>query len=770
MDKAALFAKLSDIGRQETDEDASPPDLDADELWRVLFGIARDEPHVLPVFFGLLQMVTLISPLKPSPVVDAKLQEAEGDAGAESLRELVNLLPVLDLSACGRVFACLVKSVERTFDVARLQALLATAKVERCTSDALQCMGDVFMKQGTPACAVAIAPFAAALAAVDEGEVQEFCDKFIAEKLNGSVEDQVAALFLFESMAEVYADEEVPKGVFESMVPLLVSSNEVLCFRAHKAMRAMIENGVFDDHVHICAVLKQYSEYGEARMDLFFKLVERFLDNVAAPKMKVLQEIFDFVCGALKSETSAVSRAKSLECLSQLAAIGKNLIEDVYEEGLEVAKVLIKEQHKKCYTQVANFMLAVSKVYPETTLKTVMEHVPMLADSLFDDESGTKKQRMERAESLAAIVQGNAPEEIVVKLADFTMKTLENVTGSELFYICSVILALKNNLKEQQGVEFFSKLEGIARTEIDSKKLNALLHTMKKLLNVFNIDAAQFVADLLDGKLAFIGGLPLYSCYDQKTMIFYFIAAYIRKFPLKSGAIASKLIGYVSQVSEDMLPVILEPIEAALHAGIVSFDDTKVLYDIVMGLLESAFCDDEGLCACVDILSKIGKTSPDIYNVPAVLEMLSSRVNSDDEDFKESSAYQAIVRFALEIYTCKAIKAEVNADLLKAVIGSLPMGPEVSSMEEIMMLLVKLLDDAERFKDVVVPSAIAISELLMLKKTELDEYNFTPDTLKALKETLKRMLKADKTLERQITKTFQSRPKLNRFSAMLKQI
>ena len=35
------------------------------------------------------------------------------------------------------------------------------------------------------------------------------------------------------------------------------------------------------------------------------------------------------------------------------------------------------------------------------------------------------------------------------------------------------------------------------------------------------------------------------------------------------------------------------------------------------------------------------------------------------------------------------------------------------------MLLVKLLDEAERFKDVVVPSAIAISELLMLKNIAL---------------------------------------------------
>lgn len=779
MNKVALFETLNAFAEGEDGNDeGAPPKIDLDEMWTTLLDVSKNEPHGLSGLLPLLVQLRLSIPTwdKPGRVLEEAVEKLEKEIEIDSLKQLLNLLPVLPLSISGKVFACFVKKIEGGCDVPQINQIIANLDVEAVSEDALGCISDLFTEQRTPASAMAIAPFIEVLASDDESTIVQTCSAFILEKLKGTVEEQISALFLFEHLAPVYAsgEESVPKDVFGLVAPILFVPDETLSFRAHKATRRMIDSGLWNEELHIVAILSQYREYGEEHLGLFYKLIGAFLEEMKTPKMKVLQEIFDFACGAIKNEKSAVSRAKSLECLSRISSFGKTLIEDVYEEGLDVAEALLKAEEKKCYTEIANYMLAMTMVYPETTLPRVKASLPVLVRSLADEEAGTKKQRLERAESLASIGQGCMSDELLAMIADFTLQALTNVAGGELFYICSVVLALKDVLKPEVAKELFVKLENLARTEVVSTRLNALLHTMKKILKRFDVDASQFANDIIDGNIAILSKLPLFSCHDEKTMLFYFISAYIRKFPLKSGDITGKLIACVPRVVFGMLPVVLEPVEAALHAGIVSFEDAKKLYNTITELLEGlGVSGDEATCACFDILSKIGKTNPELIDVPKILEIIKNHVTGgedDDDDKTETPEFPVIVRFVLEIYTSKTMKADVDPELLKIIIGALPLHPDISAMEEIMMLLVKLLDDLERFKPVVVPVMIAISELLMLKKSDLDEYEFSPEALQTLRETLKKMLQADKTLERQITKSFNSRPKLNRFSAMLKQI
>lgn len=80
-----------------------------------------------------------------------------------------------------------------------------------------------------------------------------------------------------------------------------------------------------------------------------------------------------------------------------------------------------------------------------------------------------------------------------------------------------------------------------------------------------------------------------------------------------------------------------------------------------------------------------------------------------------------------------------------------------------------MLDDQERFDSIVVPVLKLFTEMLLMKKSELEEYEFEEETLSNMKSTLKTIVKGNKNIQATITKDFQkSRAKLNRFMALIR--
>jgi hypothetical protein len=405
-----------------------------------------------------------------------------------------------------------------------------------------------------------------------------------------------------------------------------------------------------------------------------------------------------------------------------------------------------------------------------------MADLPVLVRSLSDEASGTKKQRMERAEVLAGLVSTESAREIVLELAQFTLAAMASMADSEVFYACTVVIALLKQLPGDAAVALFGRLSEFAREEVVPNRLNALLHSMKKLLKRFEVDAEPFVGDLLAGKIAVIGGLPLYSCHDEKTMIFYFLATYIRKNPLKSAHIVTMLIDCIPFVVFAMLPSVLEPIEAGVSLEIVNHEGMEKLSSAIGEVVEKLGIEmEEAVCACFEILCMIVKTAPDVLDYTVIFEAVLALVGAQADDDEETdgpcdtAGYPKIVRFVLESYTSPFLQLEVNDALLKQLLQSLPLRPESEAMDEILPLVLRVLDDPVKFKAAVVPALIGIAELLMLKKADLDEYNLPAELLAQAKAKLQQTVRKDRGIERQITKTFQSsRPKLNRFSALLK--
>ena len=103
-------------------------------------------------------------------------------------------------------------------------------------------------------------------------------------------------------------------------------------------------------------------------------------------------------------------------------------------------------------------------------------------------------------------------------------------------------------------------------------------------------------------------------------------------------------------------------------------------------------------------------------------------------------------------------------------VGILPLSPQITSMENIMKLIVDpILPDKQKFGFLTFNGLFAITKLLILTDKEIKEYDLDPQVLASMKNVLKKMVKEDRNIEKQISMKFRSqRPKLNRFAKLLK--
>ncbi|OHT06941.1 hypothetical protein TRFO_24902 [Tritrichomonas foetus] len=795
MNRDSLFQTLSQFCK-EADEanDGFPSNHPEDgAVWAALYQIALNDPKRMSIFYPLVKQFSLsISTFQdfPSPDIESSIDILSNNSNDYETRykaavPLISLLTLLPFPKFMQIISSYIDliyqkiSIEPRLPVDALD-LLETIDYSLIPDETIDSVFDYIKDQMETEKSAAVlfltACFIDCILDYSSESVPIVCEWIINNIKKESQIHKIGAFYLLEKSAIQLGNNisSIPKHLFDEIAQYLANFDNLqqdVYLRAHKATRQLIANNVFATESCAKLIIEQFSKYPEDKLYLFFKLLQRFLDNFENPKIEIVQLIFDFVCDSITNSKIPYVKAKCLESISQIAAIDKMYVEDIYEDAFETA-VNLMTSDIEYLTEVTNFFLMVSQSFPGSKIGIINQKLNDIANSLTNEETGTKKQRMERAASLAAIIQNNSYPEIVKAISKFVVSTFDTIVGGELFYICSVIIALRNQLEIEDAKIIFSKLEELAINESITPRLNAILHTMKKILTKFDIDASNLIDRLMNGNIAYLGKMPLFTCQDEKTMIFYFIAAFIRKSPLKSGPICEKLVECIPNVRNRMIPAILEPLEAGVHSGVTSRETIQKLYQVIVELVEKLTLDEEEeLIACIEILSEIGRSNPDVFNGKQLFELLNGLFeNFDEAEVNETPPLGPIIRFALELCTLKYVNIEYDQNFIKKLVGYLPLPPHVNAMDSIIKLLVEnVLVEKEKLGFLTLPSLMAITNLLLMTESDLSEYEFDQQLIVSMKNILKKMVREDRTLERQITQNYKSqRQKLNRFSRLLK--
>ena len=804
MDKKQLYNSLSLFckeaeNKQNSENHASSNCPPVSEVWLSLFNIANNEPKYLSVFHNLIKEFSLIvNDFKDFslPEIETSIETLINENNDNEKRynaaiPLISLLPIFSFQKFMQILSAYIDFINKTITnnkfPQKLLNLLDTIDFNFIEDETIENIYDYLNEQiqtgKSSAALFVLASFIDSILTVNQDIIPDICNIILKYVQHESTLNKMASLYILEKGALQFGNNasSVSKNLISSIFQFLINFNdEDILYRAHKAARHLITNNVLNSKEYALAIINQFKEYPPAKYPFFFKLVQGFLDNYENPNIDIVQIIFDFVSEQVKNSESIYVKGKCLEAISQIAAIDKVFVEDIYEDAFDIGCQMISlpDGKKTCLTEVTNYFLMVSQSFPSSKVQTIYNTLPQIADSLENEETGTKKQRMERAASLSAIIQNKSFPGIVTSISKFLLSAFDTIVGGELFYICSVIIALRTQLSNDNAKAVFLKLENLAVSEIVSPRLNAILHTMKKLLTKFDsntIDASEFVRKLINGDISYLGTMPLSACQDEKTMIFYFISAFIRKNPLQSTEAFNKLVECLPYIKSKMIPVVLEPVEAAVHANVGSLETIQNLYNTIISITEKITLDDEEeIIACIEILSQIGNSNPDVLDGKKIFELIKSlTADVTEDDAGEIPQLGPLIRFTLEL--CKLslnpyVKMDIETNVVLKLIKFLPLPPNVTSMENIIKLLVdNILPNKEKLGFLVVPSLLAITKILILTDNEIKEYEFDAQLLTSMKNILKKMVREDRQLERQIGRNFQSqRPKLNKFSKLLK--
>lgn len=799
MERDLFFSKLfafckeqtDDTESTETQDDKTQTDnyIDIQLVWSSIFDIAKKDPIHLPFFFPLLKQYSIAVfefQNYQSEEIQASVQKASDssltlDERFENLKPLIYLISILPLQINLIIFKLIIDIVFLQLSKNQKEKTLSILENTVCSSindEILESYIDIVESfidtEKVAASLFVLAYFSKFIIEILPETCSKICSWIMNNITSPQPQNKIAALFLLKHASQSFSfnPKAVPMNdIFSLMLPLLVDKDPSIQKAANKATKYLISSQICYTKEAITALLSQYSSYSHDQLPSFFSLLHRFLDNNESPQLLIIQRIFDFTITSLTASKDEFVLSSCVELLSEISSISFEYIQESIDLGFETCLKLFS--NKQYFTDISNFLMSLSENMPNYKSDIIEEKLPILIDSIFDEESGSSKKRLERAESLSTLLisRKNTNQEYMNKIINFAIDSINN---GDIIYICALIIALSKHLEQDKAVLIFQQLESIVRTETNPTELNSVLHTMKKLMKLYSIDAYDFVLDILNGKIKYFDGLPVYTVQDPNTMIFLFVAKYVHQFPPKSGEICSKLIEFVPNISYALLPSILEPLEAGISHNVISSQNLAQLSSLVLDTLDKLLLDDEmEVIACIEILREIN-LSPNsgVLDHAKTISILKRLLESSqgEQEPHELPLESTISYFIFELTLKLNNDNEIDQELILNILKKLPLPPGYRYNQEIMSILVdQFIPNNEKYSFMTFQGLLTITELLISQN--LPQYEFPVEIINKMKAILKNQMKEDKTLERQISKTFQtSRPKQNRFAKLLKNL
>ena len=228
------------------------------------------------------------------------------------------------------------------------------------------------------------------------------------------------------------------------------------------------------------------------------------------------------------------------------------------------------------------------------------------------------------------------------------------------------------------------------------------------------------------------------------------------------------------------LSSLLEPIATGLTISAIKEEGAKMVAASLESQVEKVtLSDKEEFVGIVETLRHVLDSYPSsIQNTDKFFEKFKEYANAaevpegEEEDieyhYDVMDVMPTVAHFVFSYYSSNN-SASVDEELLSSLVQMMPFAPGVENVPALIECLASLLEDTDRFESIAVESLKMFTELLLMKKSELDEFGIDNDVSKLMKDTLKNAIKSKPALQKLISKDFQnSRAKVNRFNALIR--
>ena len=825
MEKKEVLKQLTEFYASQK-SGASPAPLDNKKLWQVLVDVTINELKTLGIYFDAYAVYVESCPEFRNTECEEVNQLFEKSMNKENtLEERKKAVSPLIILSPFMTIQRTVKAIEVAIEICSLlikeSGNIPNDFIENF--DDLMC--DVIepekLKDVVDAYKAAIADPERKVAAIAcfAPIAEDICD-FVDESFFFVIDTMKEALvatgnealnqsgaLLLEIMASLIASAEPqdvpkPQEIIDFLTPLLKSDNINTQKRAYHAYEELIESHFIDEE-QAPAVLRLINNFtSESSIKYFFKILatlaspghdcdcgcgcgcedECCCEHEHEPNLTVVQLLIDFCADNLKGEASSLIKGHCLDLLSQLAELDTMFVEDCYPSALETAVNLVKTEKYDAYPWLSSFLVALSKLFANQTKEQIKGILPMMLTACTENKIAETKNRLNVLSDVCEIVGEGFNDELIKPAYDAAIALFNSEDHKQIFSGCAAIIALKTKLTLEQANNAVSHIIAKANEISDDEEFDGLLHSIKKLLKKFAIDGAiidPFLQKILKGELAVQHGVTPINEQPVNECFFEFIETYIRKYPAKASQVCDTLIAWLKESKISGMAAILGPISVGIETSAIKEESAIIIVECLKELMDKLLITDSNeLIEAAKCLTSINQIYPSALNkdVSYFLTKINSIVQTitDSNEEEEEMMIQAatsmpeFTRLVFSVYATNPT-VEVNENLLKSFIRMIPFPPEVEFVGELLGYINDMLKDTQRFECIVLQALKAFTEILLMKKTDLELYNLDQELLKDMKETLKTIVKSNPAIGKQITKDFQSsRVKVNRFNALVR--
>lgn len=591
-----------------------------------------------------------------------------------------------------------------------------------------------------------------------------------------------------------HGDEDVPEPneLFDLVFPKIQHSDLSVRKFATRAFQELIYCHLFITPEILNKFLAKFPSFTDENVLYFYKILEVFIDPdddemgeeedmQDGGDLEILQPIVDHVSEKLSSSVSNYTKGLILRTISELAYKDPMYVEDLIETAIQTAESLISGHVYPAYRFIGLFACSVSKHF-DSYLSSVLAFLPELTNSLIQNEQcGTIRHRLQGCGFIAQIVASGTCDSIIEPMTKFILETLNTNDDVNIEHACGVIVQMKTKLEKDSANQMFQLLVNHIIQTDDEENVSMWAHVLKKLLKKYPIDANTtdaFTNKIMTGDMVLLRGTTLNNLNSPNPLLFEYLCAYVTKFPSKAKPICETVLSWIDGATYDALIGFFDVLKSGISVGALSKEGLSETSQKLLSALEKGNNDDPELFStAIGVLSAIHDSDASaVHDLKAFMNKVNEFTSfislgeeeDDGMDEEKIEAMPAIIKFVFQVYESNE-NIEINDELLEKLVDLLPFPPQVSEMNDIVCSLAQMCQNPDRFETILVKSLQNFAELLLMKKSEFEEYKFTDDTITEMKQALKSNVKGNKALEKQVTKEFaKSRAKLNRFLALIR--
>jgi hypothetical protein len=432
---------------------------------------------------------------------------------------------------------------------------------------------------------------------------------------------------------------------------------------------------------------------------------------------------------------------------------------------MTVAEEFVRDHYLEGYLYVSNFLVAMMEYFRDATVGRVTALIPPLVAALPNEAAGCLKHRIYIGAAVSQILAEGIAHEQLDPVIQFVFDTFKLPTLDEehAFKLLTMTMPLKASFDDARANRLFSLLLDRSLTTTDNEKLSGWINMCSKLLKRYAIEEEvlmKCVSAVLGGDFVFFKSLPPYRAVPTNVSLFKFLSGYIKKVPSKGLPILQTIISWLGNTAFEAVPSLLLPVKAGVSVGIVNEEMAKELGRIIIQLLEKLEKED-----CVELMAVVG-VATELFNhhptsldpIDNVLRLLVPFVQAakgaeEEEEMGDEELIESmptVCKFVFGVYASTSPPQTVNDDLLLGLVTLLPFPPAAEVMGDLLEDLNSLLEDREKFSIIVLPVLKMYTELLLMKKSEQEEFDFSDELIKNMKATSFTCYKTGRTLSRTI--------------------